>query len=288
MNIAAKFNAALRDVPNEGAPGGDVVPPVVAIDPAIEAELPVEEAAPEPEPAPAPAPRTVPLNTMLERVSREQRRAQTAEERAEVAERRAQEAEALAQRLQTGGDRTAVPPAPAPRNGNAPDFTTAVQQEAAKQRLYEDSAEIMNKATVQFGPAFQESLAVLRAVGAVSDDFVSDVIAVDKANAHVIFDKIAKDPERAVALAGMDSRKRTAELTRISMAVAAENKPAADVKPIEPVKPTATKQVSRAPSPPPPVDPSTSKVIDWRSDAASDAEFSRGFDEHRSKRAAHR
>jgi len=48
--------------------------------------------------------------------------------------------------------------------------------------------------------------------------------------------------------------------------------------------PAPNARVSRAPNPPPPVDPGASKTIDWRSDEASDAEFTAGFNETMLKR----
>jgi hypothetical protein len=184
-----------------------------------------------------------------------------------IAEQRAADAEAMLERIQKGGD--APPATPAP---NAPDFQTAVQREAARLRLAEESTAIRDAGYREFGRQFGDSLAVLNAAGAVSDDIVLDLIAVDKPNAHKILANLAQDPERATALAAMDPRRRTAELTRISMAANATTTPA----PKTPAAPAA-KQVSKAPAPPPPVEPSASKTVPWYSDDASDAEFDKGF-----------
>jgi hypothetical protein len=135
--------------------------------------------------------------------------------------------------------------------------------------LAEESTTIRDAGYREFGQSFGQNLAVLNAAGAVSDDMVLDLIAVDKANAHKILAALAQDPERATALATMDSRRRTAELTRISMAANAPTTPAP--------KAPATKQVSKAPAPPPPVEPSSTKTIPWYSDEASDADFDKGF-----------
>lgn len=194
-----------------------------------------------------------------------------------VAEQRATDAEAMLERLQKGKETPAAQPAAA-----SPDFQTAVQREAARQRLSEDSTAIRDAGFRKFGAAFGENLAVLNAAGAVADDMVMDLIAVDKANAHEILASLAQDPERAASLAGMDSRRRTAELTRISMAI---NAPAAAAPK---AATTPAKQVSKAPAPPPPVEPSASKVTDWRADDASDEDFDRGFRETMLKRSQRR
>jgi hypothetical protein len=200
-----------------------------------------------------------------------------------AAEQRASDAEAMLQRLQNGNRNPTDPPAspsPPPQ-----DFNAAVRNEATRLRLSEDSTAIRDAGLKEYGTSFGESLAILTAVGATADDIVLDLIAVDKANAHKILSTLAKDPERAAAIAGMDSRRRTAELTRMSMAAAATtNEPA----PAPAARPAPGKQVSRAPAPPPPVEPSASKVIDWRSDEASDEEFDRGFKETMAKRSARR
>lgn len=197
-------------------------------------------------------------------------------ERARIAEERAAAAEALAERLQAGKD---MPPATPP--ANSPDFQTAVQREAQRMRLAEDSTAIRDAGYREFGAAFGDNLAVLNAAGAVSDDIVLDLIAVDRANAHKILATLANDPERATALAQMDSRRRTAELTRISMAASTPTAPA-------PKTPVPAKQVSKAPSPPPPVEPSASKVIDGYADDATDEQFTKQFNERMKARGSAR
>lgn len=222
----------------------------------------------------------------LDRISQESAKAQQASERATAAEARAAAAEALAQRLQAGkADPANDDPAPrrsAPASG---DRAAEIQHEAAKQRLYEDAVDVKNKGITQFGPAFGEALNILTAVGATSDDFVADVLAVDKTNAHVLLDKIAKDPEKAVALTQMNQRQRIAELTRMSVLTTAA--PAAKADPVVEAKPAA-RTVSKAPPPPPRVDPSASKVVDGYSDEASDEDFTAKFNERMKARSGRR
>ena len=130
---------------------------------------------------------------------------------------------------------------------------------------------------------FGETLGILNAIGATNDDFVSDLLAVDKAGAHKILDKLAKDPEKAASLVGMDSRRRIAELTRMADAPKTEVKPAAEVVP----KPAA---ISRAPAPKPAlsplaagpeVDPTTPEG----NEKMSDAQFEKWYKDKYQRRA---
>jgi hypothetical protein len=198
------------------------------------------------------------------------------------AEQRATDAEALAARLQAAGKDPAAAdpktPAQQPR-----DFDAAVRTETQRLRMQDDSAAVRDAGLKEFGTDFNQTLGILTAIGATNDDMVLDLLAVDKANAHKILANLAKDPEKAASLVGMDSRRRIAELTRMADAIAPAAKPV-PADPKAPVVPPA-KQVSKAPAPAPPVDPSASKTVDWRSDAASDAEFSKGWDDNIAKRA---
>jgi hypothetical protein len=198
---------------------------------------------------------------------------------AEAEARRAAEAErdnykAMLERTQT---KTETPPPPPPQS-TSPDFQTAVQREAARMRLAEDSTAIRDAGYRAYGQEFGQTLAVLNAAGAVSDDIVMDLIAVDKENAHKILATLAQDPEQATQLATMDSRRRTVALTRLAMA---QNTTTAAPKAATP----APKQVSKAPAPPPSIEPSAKKVVDWRN-AETEAEFQAGWLENMKNRKA--
>jgi hypothetical protein len=199
-----------------------------------------------------------------------------------AAEQRAADAEALAARLQAGNN---PPPAdPKPPTQQPQDFNAAVRTEAQRLRLADDSTAVRDAGLREFGTDFNQSLSILTAVGATNDDMVLDLIAVDRANAHKILANLAKDPEKAASLVGMDSRRRIAELTRMADAIVAPK--SADPAPKAPAPPAPpAKGVSRAPAPPPPVDPSASKTVDWRSDEVSDEEFSKGWEANTAKRA---
>jgi hypothetical protein len=246
--------APVVDAPVDGAPD-TVEPPAAVVPPPKEEKM-------------------VPLSVMLERLGRE-----TA--RVSAAERRALDAEEMARRLQTARP-AQDDPAPAPVVPAA-DRQAEIRAEADKLRFYEDTVDVRNRGLAQFGGAFTEALDVLSKLGATSNEFISDVLAIDKPNAHVLLEKIAKDPERAIALAEMTSRQRIAELARMTVTAS----PASAV--VEPKTPAvAPKTVSKAPPPAPPVQPSASKVVDGYSDEATDAQFDAQFNERWEKRQARR
>lgn len=238
--------------------------------------------------APTAPPAKEPPAWAMKRISEESARAREAVERAVAAERRATEAEALAQRLQARPAGDGAQPAPQPQQ-QAPADPNArqaeVQAEAARQRFYEDTVDVRNRGIRQFGAAFTETLSILGALGATTDDFIQDVLAVDKAGAHATLKQIAADPEKAVALTQMTSRQRIAELTRMTMAEGAKPEPAA----AEPKPPAlAAKGVSKAPAPPPVIQPSTTKAVHGYSDEATDEQFTARFQEVMKRGSARR
>lgn len=244
MNILRHLylSTALRSPDEPVAPEPDVIEPVAEVVPEPVAEIP-----PEPEPVVEPKPEPLHGNKgqtpWFQRVIAEVRQEKQQERSArEAAEQRAADLQAIIERMQ-GGEKPEAVTKPAPTSREAPqDFQAAVKAQAAKDRLYEDTMTVRSAGEGEF-PDFNQSLGILTAIGATSDDFVSDVLAVDKSAAHKILDKLAKDPEKAASLVGMDSRRRIAELTRMADAPKTEVKPA-----VEASKPAA---VSRAPTPAP-------------------------------------
>lgn len=259
--------------PIEVAPVTVIPEPAVAEVPeAIEPQLPLEESIEQPE-LKAPKPkeeRKVPVKVMLERVNAK-------EAQREAAERRAADAEALLEQLQNA-NREPNAPQP-PKQANIDDLVVA---RAAALRLRDDRTAIINAGTEKFGPeAFNEAAEIAAACGCVSDEFVQDILAVDRVRAHEIYMELAKDPATATNLAGMDSRNRIAALTRMTMTASAKT---------EAPKPTLApvKQVSKAPAPAPVVEPSASKVIDGYADDATDEQFTKQFNERMKARSARR
>ena len=264
-----RFPMMLREAP-DAATGGSEAP---VVDPAVVAAANPEPT--EPEPAPEPVKPTEPAKKpwFLERISQESARAQEAQAKLEAAERRAREAEALAERLRNGNaDPTRHEP-PQPRH-EAQDPEAVIRAKAQQLRLYEDSAEVRRMGVAKYGEGFKETLSILNAVGATSDDFVADVLAVDRSNAHELFHKIASDPETAASLAQMDPRRRIAELTKMSLVSSKIEDPA----------PAPQKKVSQAPPPAPKIEPSAAKEKSPYSDEMTDEEFDACWRERMAKR----
>lgn len=220
-------------------------------------------------------------------------------EEAAAKQRLADENAALREMLAKGGtaDPAAAPaadparPAAAAPQPGSPQFQTEVQREVARQTLMRDTTEVRNAGLRDFGSAaFTETMQIMNAIGATTDDFVLDLIAVDKGNAHKMFAELSKDPERAANLAAMDSRQRIAELTRmnIDMGKSPAAAPAAAPAPTAAAAPAAGRAASAAPRPAPQIQPSVTQTKDWRADNATDEEFDRGFRETMAKRSARR
>lgn len=221
----------------------------------------------------------------MARIHEETNKARAAEERATQEARRAADAEALLARMQSGAKPDGQPqPAaqPQPRAAVPQDqYQHDVRAGAEQLRFYENTNEVKQAGFAQFGTGFGAVLETLTAVGATSNDFVYDVLSVDKANAHVIFDTLAKDPERAAALVNMNPRARIAELTRMTMTDA---KPAAQSQGQQQAKPAS---ISKAPAPKPAIEPSApASETDWldpakldnMTEAEANAMFSRNWD----------
>ena len=119
---------------------------------------------------------------------------------------------------------------------NKEEFDRAVEA-AAQQREFARSTQDVFDAGIKDFEDFQESLNIMTAVGATSDDFAADLVAVDKANAHKIIHELAQTPELSKRLVAMSSRQRVAELTKMSMKLS------------ETAAKTGVRQVSRAAAP---------------------------------------
>jgi len=267
-----KLPAPVWQEPDEAGTPAPVDPPADApvVDPVEAVETPVDP----PEP---PQEQRVPISVVTGL------RAKSREQEAEIARlsREANDAKALAERLANGNNQ---PPAP-PTSDDAD-----VDRRADFKLFLRDVETMRGDGLRDFGPAFNDTIRILNAVGADDNSFVSQVMAVDRANAHKLLTEIAKEPERAIALVQMDPTRRIAELTRISMATAKTPVTPASTSPTTspPVSKTTPKTVSKAPPPAPPVEPSASKVVDWRTDDASDDDFTAGFQEMMKRRSAKR
>lgn len=247
MNIQRHLNlSSVCWSPDELAIESEVVEPVAEV-----VAEPVAEVEPEPEPqieAPvAEAPKPEPhddriFRRVIAEVREEKRQERTLRE---AAEQRAADLQAILERMQAG-DKVEPPVRPAAPAARDTDFQTAVKAQAAKERLYEDSAAVKLAGDSEFKD-FGDSLAKLNDVNVMNDEFVADLLAVDKAEAHKLIDRLAKDLGKATSLAGMDSRRRIAELTRMADALKIEAKPT-----VEAPKPAP---ISKAPTPKPAISP---------------------------------
>ena len=198
------------------------------------------------------------------------------------AEERARNAEALLERTQRSPTDPAAPVPPARADESA--IEARARQLADERVDGEKIQSVIRSGLDKFPDDWDSRAEMLGAVGAASPAFVLDVVSVDPDNAHVILHQLADDPQKAARLAKMNTRNRTIELVKMSMALAPKTEtPPAAAKPAAP-----SKTMSKAPAPPPPVDPGASQVVDWRSDKATDQDFSRGWEAQQRERAARR
>ena len=255
------------------APQPDPTPPTpVAADP------PAADPAPEPTPAPTGEPPKWALQRIQEEASA--RRA---------AEARAAAAEAMLARANPAAPASAPQP---PQPQNPQPLPAAVHAQAEQIVLDQAREDIMNAGSAEFGAARMNEIAsIARACNATGNDFIADLVALNRGEAHKTLALLAKEPAELTRLANMNSRQRIAELAKMSVrnaAPAPAPAPAADPAPAKPAAP-APKGISKAPPPAPPIAPTgTREVTDWRSDDASEDEFTKGFNETFAKRMARR
>lgn len=210
----------------------------------------------------------------MERINEETNKRIAAEEREQAKEREAAEARSLLERMQ-GGDKET----PRARREEPENIDALVDAKAAKLLFDRDRRAVIEAGQKEFGTeAFNDIAAILGAAGAATEDFIQDVIAVDKDGAHKILDVLAKDPERARALSNMDLRRRTAELTRISDKMTEAPKPA----PV-PVR----SGVSKVPAPKPVIEAISDNVgeMDLTNDKLDDQTWSKMWDKKYRKKA---
>jgi hypothetical protein len=142
------------------------------------------------------------------------------------------------------------------------EFDRAVEQAAAQRELARNTQDVFD-AGVRDYQDFRDSLNIMAAVGATSDEFAADLVAVDKANAHKIIHELAQNPELSKRLAAMSYRQRVAELTKMSLTL----RPA-----------VGGKQIVRAGTSAAPAGGSAGTDDTDLSDSVSDDEWSARFD----------
>jgi hypothetical protein len=207
----------------------------------------------------------------MERINEETNKRRAIEDQLAQKAREAEESRALLERLQNGDKQPSNVRTETPQDEEA-----KIEARAALKLLQRDSATVRN-AGIRAYPDFSDSLKVLTSVGATSDDFVQDLIDTDMASAHKMIDFLAKDPDRALELVNMSSKRRVAELTRISMSEL--NKPAPVVAP--------KVAISKVPAPKPVIDAVSddSGETDLTNDKLDDSTWSKLWDKKYKKRA---
>lgn len=282
MDLLRKYLMPFYQAPDTPAPPAGELAAVLDGDPAP--TEPLDDGATPPIPIPS-APRMVPEEIFLQQVAPLRARARDAETALDRANRQiAEQNELLARLSRKEGD---PPPAPAaPHHEPATSADQDVETRAAQLVFMREAKNVSETGARKFGNKWVETVNVLEAFGINNGDFVSAVMDVDRIHTPEIMHAIAKDPQKAAALAAMTPNQRVSEITRISDAMAAKTDAPLDT-PVAP-KPAApaTKTVSRAPAPPPPLEPSASKIIDGYADEASDEDFTRQFNERMKQRAA--
>lgn len=263
----------MSDTPGEAAVPDAAVDPAVVVEPVAEPELQL--------PPPAPQrPQMVPVAVVAD--LREKKRNVEAELEAERTRRI--NAEALAERLSKGDKPTESQRVAQVQEIPADD----IDRRAAQLVFSRDVDKVRSNGLAQFGPSFMDTIKALGAVGADQDSFVSQVMAVDGDQAHVLLNDLAQDLEKTVSLVNMDPNRRIVELTKMAVAAKApvRGEDGKFVPPEPKVEPkTPPKQVSKAPAPPPPIEPSSSKEIDGYSDEATDEQFTAKFEARMKERA---
>ena len=234
------------------------------VDPAIATTDPAPADPPAPEPQPEPQPEPAAEHGNKGKPAWWMRELQQKETELAEVRRRAEAAEELSRRLQNAGH----PPNPATPQPT-PQLNDAEINARARQIVVQnDIRDLDARGTEKFGASWNDTVGVLNTLGANNLDFMGDVLVADKANAAELIASLASQPEKLAMIMRLPTGQRIAELTRMSI-----SKPA----PAAAAKDTPPKQVSRAPAPPPPLNPGGKKSVDWWSDEASDEEFNSGF-----------
>lgn len=251
------------------------------IDPAVlgTTEPPADDTPPASEPQPEPTARTIPLETFTREVTPLRAKVRDLELGREEDRRQLAQARELLERFQRSGS-NAEPSAPTPTAQPTTRQPTQaeIEQAAFQLNFQRDAARVIEAGQRAYGAKqWQDSVAIMQSFGLDNVEFVNSVMEIaGRDKAHEVVHALTQEPEKAVALASMSPARRIAEITRISERMTA--KPAAAAASVQAPKPPA-KTVSQAPAPAPRVEPTAGTVVDWRSDKASDDEFSRGWNE---------
>lgn len=100
---------------------------------------------------------------------------------------------------------------------NAEKYNADVLAAAERVRFNEACNDVLIAGTAEFKD-FEKGVGVLNAANVLHDEFLMDVLAIDKANAHKVLYELAQDANKARRLAALPSRQRIAELVRLTSA----------------------------------------------------------------------
>lgn len=182
---------------------------------------------------------------------------------------------ALAEQAAAGTTPTAPVAKHAPQAGTD-EFQTAVKAEAGRLAFLKECEDIHAVGTQSFKD-WTETIGIINAIGASSDNFLQDVIAADRANAPALLHELANDPTMARRLVAMDARNRVGALAKMAVKIEAAAKPttAANGSATPPPKP-----LSKAPAPMAKIDAGGMNTpdTDLYSDNTPDAAWSKAFD----------
>lgn len=210
----------------------------------------------------------------MERINEETNAKRRLQEQLDAEKREKEDLRALLERAQSAPKKDGeeitpiIPPASAPKPVPREQYESDVRAGVAAIKFADDTQAVLSAGTKDF-TNFKESLQILAAVGATDDEFIQNLLDVDKANAHKLLDNLAKDPDRTRELVNMNPNQRIAALTRLSVAQQT-TKPA---------------NVSKAPPPKQGIDPVAGNDGDELRDDLSDATWSRNFDKKHRKTA---
>jgi hypothetical protein len=250
--------------------------PALVADPAADPVLAADPADPPTPPAVTPEPpsKRVADNPLLSTLA--ELRARDAQRETEMAKLRQEAADArqLAERL-AKGDKPDSTPLVAPRTPPAPD-DAEIDRRAAQRVFERDVASVSATGAREFGAEWQKTINGLNAIG-IDNNFLAQVIDVDREVAHAVLQDLGEDLERAARLVKLTPTQRIAEFTRMADAKTKKAEPAPPPPAPEP-KAAPKAVVSKAPPPAPAITPRTMKPPgDWRYSDDDDT-FHRGFD----------
>ncbi len=178
----------------------------------------------------------------MEEIANQRARVREKEEALAAKDREIENLRQMAERAGSGAADTKGGAAPGtPRRtefGSKDEFDRAVREEAAQREFAKATQDIFDAGLAAYSDDFNDALKVTNGLGVTSDnEFVADLVAVDKPNAHKIINELSQTPEVAKRLLAMSSRQRVAELTKMSL------------KMQEGAGKGSTRQVSRAAAP---------------------------------------